>query len=179
VKASAWQRLDEAARAISPFAITVLLAMFSVMPARAPEIAPVMPALVLIAVYFWSVFRPDLMPFWAIFLIGVFQDLLTGVPLGVGIVSLLLVHGYVGTQRRFFASATLPMLWVVFLLVAAVAIALNWLLSCLVTGVLIDPSPAFLQYLTTVAAYPCVAWLFAHAQHAFLSPRARRAGGGR
>ncbi len=179
MKPSAWHRLDEAARAVSPFAVTVLLALFSVIPQRAPDIAPVMPALVLIAVYFWSVFRPDLMPFWAIFLVGVVQDLLTGIPLGAGIVPLLLVHGYIGTQRRFFASATMPMLWIVFALVAAVALALTWVLSCLVLGALVDPTNAALQYLTTIAAYPCVAWLFAQAQMAFLSEQAPRVGGGR
>jgi hypothetical protein len=35
-------------------------------------------------------------------------------------------------------------------------------------GTILDPEPAAFQYLATMAAYPCLAWLFAQAQRAFL-----------
>jgi len=52
--------------------------------------------------------------------------------------------------------------------VAAAALYLMWLLNCLLQGVFLEVQPVLFQYLTTVAAYPCLAWLFAQAQKAFL-----------
>jgi rod shape-determining protein MreD len=169
VQPTIWQRLDGTARALSPFAITFLLVVAGVVPIRAPDVAPVMPALALTAVYYWTVFRPDLMPLWAIFLIGLFQDLLTGAPLGVGVLALVLVALAVAAQRRFYALANFVMVWVAYAVIAAFAFAIVWLLSSFVLGQLVDPAPLVLSYLATIATYPCLAWLFGRAQQAFLS----------
>lgn len=162
------QRLDIWARALSPFAITMLLVLASVALVRSPEVAPVMPSLALAAVFYWSVFRPDLLPPWAIFLLGLFQDLITGIPVGAGVLSLLIVYLSVAAQRRFFSSASFFMLWISFILIAALATLPLWLASSFMLGQLIDPAPVLLQYLTTIAVYPCLAWLLGQAQQAFL-----------
>jgi rod shape-determining protein MreD len=168
LKGTLWHRLDQAARAMSPFAITILLIMAGALPQRSPEVAPVIPALAMASVYYWSVFRPDLMPPWVIFLIGLFQDLLGGGPIGVQILGLLLIHVLVETQRRFFAHATFAMLWIVFAFFAAGVEFLIWILSSLLLETLVDPSAVLLQYFATVAAYPLLSWLFGRAQQAFL-----------
>lgn len=167
-KLTVWQRLDLAGRALSPFAMTFLLVVVSAAPLRSPDVAPVMPALAVTAVYYWTVFRPDLMPVWAVFLIGLFQDLLLGAPLGVGVLSLLLVHLAIAAMRRFFANASFIMLWLAFAVIAAGLSLLSWLLASLLLGHLLAVGPVVLQYATTIAAYPCLAWLFGRAQQAFL-----------
>lgn len=165
---STLQRLDLWARALSPFALTVLLVLASVALVRSPEVAPVVPSLALAAVFYWTVFRPDLMPPWAIFLIGLFQDLITGIPLGAGVLALLIVYLTVTVQRRFFSSASFFMLWISFILIAAIATLPMWLAACFLLGQIVDPAPVLLQYLATIAVYPCLAWLLGQAQQAFL-----------
>lgn len=168
MKQSLWHHLDLTARNISPFAITVLLVMAGMVPLGVPDLSPIIPSLAMIAVYYWSVHRPDLMPVWAVFLVGLFQDLLSGAPTGPGIAALLVVHTVVGSLRRYSANASLPILWSLFGVVAAAAFVTLWLLSCLSLGVIFNPRPVLFQYLATLAAYPCLAWLFAQAQRAFL-----------
>ena len=77
-----WNRLDLVARSLSPMAITLLLVMVSVLPMHIPFFGTVSPVLSLMAVYYWSIFRPDLMPSFAVFGAGLFQDILSGTPLG-------------------------------------------------------------------------------------------------
>jgi rod shape-determining protein MreD len=60
------------------------------------------------------------------------------------------------------------MLWVSFILIAAVASLPMWLAASFMLGQFVDPSPVLLQYLATIAVYPCLAWLFGQAQQAFL-----------
>jgi rod shape-determining protein MreD len=168
VKQALWHRLDIIARSLSPLAMTLLLIMIGMVPLQIPDMAPVIPSMALIAVYYWAVHRPDLMTVWAIFAVGLFQDLLSGGHLGVGILALLMVHAVIDTQRRFFVRSSFQALWILFALVAAAALYLMWLLNCLLQGVFLEVQPVVFQYLTTVAAYPCLAWLFAQAQKAFL-----------
>jgi rod shape-determining protein MreD len=163
-----WTRLDGTARSLAPFALTVLLIVFGMVPLGVPNFAPIMPALGLIAVFFWLVYRPDLMPAWAVFLIGLIQDLLGGGALGVGVFVLLVVYATLAGQRRYIAQASFFLVWLAFLPVAAGAFVLTWLFNSLIVDAVLAPGPAASQYLSTVVFYPVIAWLFLQAQRAFL-----------
>ena len=165
---TAWTRLDLIARSLFPFALTLLLVMAAMVPLRVPDLSPIVPSLAIVAIYYWVIYRPDLMPGWAVFLLGLVQDLLGGGPIGVHALVFLLLVAAVGAQRRFLATGSFALVWVVFLPVAAVSFFLIWALFCLNLGMLIDSRSVLFQYLTTVAVYPCLAWLFAQAQRALL-----------
>jgi rod shape-determining protein MreD len=163
-----WTRHDGTARNLAPFALTVLLIVFGMVPLGVPNFAPIMPALGVIAVFFWLVYRPDLMPAWAVFVIGLIQDLLGGGALGVGVFVLLVVYAALMGQRRYLAQANFFLVWLAFLPVAAGAFVLTWLFNSLIVDALLAPGPVAFQYLSTVAFYPVIAWLFLQAQRVFL-----------
>ena len=165
---STLQRFDGLARASSPVTLSLLLVIVGMVPLQIPQIAPVIPAWALIAVYFWCIHQPNLMPLWAVFLIGLFQDLLSGGHPGISILAFILVHQVVENQRRFFATASFQMLWGVFALVAGVALYVMWLVNSVLNGRLIPVEPVIFQFLTTLAVYPCLAWLFTQAQRTLL-----------
>lgn len=162
------QRLNTLAKALIPALLTAFLVVFVVVPLRAPEVAPLVPALGVVAVYYWSVFRPDLMPAWLIFLLGLFQDLLTAAPLGTGLLALVAIYFLVASQRRIFVNASFLLLWVVFALFAALALTLAWLAGSLLVGSWGDARLLLLQYALTVGIYPCLAWLFGRTQQLLL-----------
>lgn len=168
MKQGLWHRIDILARGLFPLVITLLLVTAGFVPLHVPNISPVIPSLALIAVYYWAVHRPDLMSVWAIFLVGLFHDLLAGGYVGVGILALLLVHVIIDTQRRYFVRTTFQGLWLLFAAVAAVAIYFMWLLNSLLQGSVLAVRPALFQYLMTVAVYPCLAWVFAQVQKVVL-----------
>lgn len=163
-----WTRLDLVARSLFPFALTLLLVMVSIVPLRIPDLSPIVPSLGIIAVYYWVIYRPELMPGWAVFLLGLVQDLLGGGPLGIHALVFLLLVAAVGAQRRFLATGSFAFVWAIFLPVAAATFFLIWLLYCLNLDLLIDARSVTFQYFTTVAVYPCLAWLFAQAQRAVI-----------
>lgn len=163
-----WTRLDGTARNLSPFAFTFGLVVMAIIPYRVPGLSAIVPTLGMIAVYFWVVHRPDLMPAWAVFVIGLTQDLIGGGNLGVGTLVLLLVWLVVVSQRRAYSSGSFMLIWALFVLVAGAAQTLTWVLNSLLAGTLIDGRPPLFQYVTTVAIYPCLAWLFVQAQRSFV-----------
>jgi rod shape-determining protein MreD len=168
VNQNVWTRFDVAARNLSPFVFTLFLVVVAMVPFKVPGLSAIIPSLGLISVYFWVIHRPDLMPAWVVFLIGLIQDLLSGGQLGVGTMVLLLVWLAIAAQRRFFSTGTFMLIWAVFVLVAAGAQLLIWSFNCLIIGALLDARPLLFQYLTTVAMYPCIAWLFVQVQRGFV-----------
>jgi rod shape-determining protein MreD len=163
-------RIERAACGLAPLVLTLALVLFGVLPWPLPEFAPVTPWFSLIAVYYWSIHRPDLLPPSATFLVGLVQDGLSGSPLGLNVLLLLLAQGVVATQRRFFHGKTFLIEWWGFMLVAPGVALTGWLLGSLYHGALMAPLPIGFQLLLTIASYPCLAWLLARAQHYLLRP---------
>jgi rod shape-determining protein MreD len=169
VKLTLWQRLDLVARQITPFLATLLLVMLALIPLRLPNLAPVVPWLALVSVFYWTVYRDDLMPPVAVFGIGLFDDLAAGTNIGVCALLLLLVQVAVMPQRRFFHSRSFVVTWMGFTVMAAGAMSLLWIITAILEGALLSPRPVLFQFMTTVAIYPPVAWLFTRLQRWLLS----------
>lgn len=160
-----WQKLNARARTILPFGLTVIVLLFGVTPTYIPGLAQITPMYTLVAIYFWAIYRPDLLGYGLGFAIGILEDLLTGAPLGVGALTLLLTQWIVFNQHKFFHAKPFAITWFAFGLVAFCAVLLKWVVIGLVTSSGFTPfGDLFASYLITVAVYPVIAWLFSKAQ---------------
>lgn len=164
-----WSRLDIIARCITPFGLTVLLVLINILPLQILGLSTVMPLLPLMSIYLWAVHHPNLMPAYAVFLIGFLQDTLIGTPIGLHITTYLMVYGIVIWQRRFLVGKPFAVIWVGFSLVAAGATIANWLLVSLYYLVVIQPEALAFQYLLSLGAFPLLAWFFMRWQITCLS----------
>ena len=168
MKPSLWQRLDVLARKLTPFGLTMALVVLSVVPTHLPGFARIAPMLGLMAIYHWAIYRPDLMPAYAVFLLGLLQDILSGTPIGVNVVVFLTVYGVVLTQRRFFVGKSFVIGWLGFALVAAGAAVEGWILVSAFHATVIDPRALVYHYLVTLSCFPLLAWVLMLWQQAFL-----------
>jgi len=169
MRAAVARRREWSAGRLIPTLTILALALLSVLPLRFPDYAAVAPLLALAGLYYWTIYRPDLLPPVAIFGCGVVLDLLSGAPLGVTALVLLLSRVVVLPQRRFFVDRLFPFVWGGFTLLAAAAIAFLWLLGGLLESAMLDMRAAALQWVLTVATFPCVSYLLMRTQRSFLA----------
>ncbi len=161
MKPSLGQRLDNGLRQFLPVITVLLLALLQVVPTRIPGFAHVAPALPLVAVFYWSAYRPDLFPATAAFAAGVFCDIVGGGALGVQALIFLLAQGAVASQRRFLLGAPFVIVWLAFVFIATMAAGLAWALNSALAGALAPTRPLVLGHLMTLAVYPPLAWMLA------------------
>ena len=128
------------------------------------------PAWMLASVYFWSLFRPASLPAPAVFALGLLLDLLAQGPLGVSILILLLVHATALRVRRVLTRQGFEVVWLMFLLVAAIAATLEWLLVSLLTWRALSIWPAAFEFGMAAGAYPILATLLTHAHRGIAAP---------
>src|SRR5258706_2441650 len=95
-----------------PVVLTLLLVMLANMPVSFTGGVLPAPVLALAAVYFWVLVRPDLMPPFAVLMIGLMEDLLSGGPPGLWAAGFLAAYALTDRQRETFAglagAGTLP-----------------------------------------------------------------------
>ena len=168
VKPGLWKRIDVIAGKATPFAVTFLLVLINTVPTGLPGWSQINPVLPLIAVYHWSVHRPDLLGGTLVLVIGLIHDVLNGLPLGLHALVFLTVHGIVVFKRRYLVGKSFPLQWTGFVIAALGAAALSWILGSIHAFHLIGPDPLVYQYLVTIGLYPAVAWFLIRWQHSFL-----------
>lgn len=158
MKPTTWAKLDILARQLFPFVMTLGLVFVGTIPLRLPGQQVLAPSLSLIALFYWSLHRPDLMPAVAAFALGFFHDVLSGAPLGTGAAVYLSVHAVVHWQRQFFHGKSFGVLWLGFSVVLSAAILLGWVLTSMLAGTIVDAHAAVLQAMATIGCFPAMVW---------------------
>ena len=87
-----------------PFVCAVLGVVASNIPVSIFGALVPPPMFGLMPIYFWCLVRPDLMPPFAVFVIGVLQDLLSGGQAGVWTLSFVAAYAVVDRERDSFAG---------------------------------------------------------------------------
>ncbi|MFL5266801.1 MAG: rod shape-determining protein MreD [Stellaceae bacterium] len=151
-----------------PAATTVLAMLASIQPLHFPGYAAVTPAFTLMAVYHWTMHRPQLLPAFALFFIGTVQDLLSGALPGVTALVLLLTRAIVLSQRRHFVKRSFPFIWAGFTLLTGGVMFLLWALHSLLAAQLLDFHSTMFRAVLTISLYPVASLLLGRSQRILL-----------
>lgn len=145
-------------RAAIPVLVTFTLVFLANLPFRFDTgMMPVAPMLGLMAVYFWGMVRADLMRAPAIFLVGFLQDALSGAPLGLTSLALLLGMAVVGYLHPLLGLLSFANYWIGFAVAALVTSLVGYIGIAIALGGFPDSGPLFSQMFLSILLYPFVA----------------------
>lgn len=82
----------------------------------------------LMGVFYWSAYRPTLLPLWLVFTAGILLDFLSGAPVGLNTCILVAARWLVTDQRLFLTGQPFMIVWLGFIIVCAIAGSAQWLL---------------------------------------------------
>lgn len=170
MRAAWFIQLDRQLRALVPALTMLALLVLGLIPWHIPGLTNVTPAYMLIALFFWTLYQPQRLPYWSTFLFGIAQDLLLGLPPGQGAVALLLVQGLIVTQRRFLLSKPFLVVWWGFGVIAPMAGIISWGVASIAREAFIPIVPVIVQTAMTVLLYPLFGGLFGWLQERVVRP---------
>ncbi len=146
-----------------PYLLMSLLFVLNIISLSYPLNGGVKVPLILMAIYYWSIFRPSIVPSWFVFIVGIAFDFLGGSPLGMNASIFVAVQWIISDQRRFLMGQPFVMVWCGFCVVAVLATFVQWFFFglihfqwtfsesiwiSLVLGVSLFPFVSVLLYLT-------------------------------
>jgi rod shape-determining protein MreD len=158
------QRVDHMVRQLVPASLVLVLVLLQAIPWHVPALAGVVPALPMIGIYYWSVYRPDLLVPSVAFATGLVNDVVLGAPIGVSSLAFLVIQGMTASQTRFFNGKSFLVIWSGFALLAAGALLIELVLESIVFGRAPLISALAIQYALTVCLYPLISWTFSRLQ---------------
>ncbi len=150
----------QAARILITMAMVGLAALSVIL--NALPLAPAsdmrwVPSFTLILIFYWAVHQPDVFPRWLAFVTGLFQDLLSGGPIGLWALTYLCVYEGVYMNRLFFVGRAAYSSLLGFMLAAAAAGLLAWLIASVKFWQVLSPLPIAGQTVVTILVYPLLA----------------------
>ena len=147
----------EALSNLFPVLVLVLFSFLQQIPTRIPEFSYITPSLVTIGIFYWCIYRPDLIPMIAVFGIGIFEDIMTNTLIGFNALIFLTIYGLCRWRRRFFYKQTFVVMWVGLMIVVASISMMQWILFMIIHGQVLSFTPLLFGALATILIYPLVA----------------------
>jgi len=145
--------------ALLPAISAIFFVLAGLVPAGVPGFSTVAPMFSVAAIFFWVVARPSLMPPAAVFGVGLLQDVLSGGPLGLWALTLLIVQYLAFSLRRFIIDQSFVLGWVGFSAIVLGAAAMAWVGACIYYGVIFSVLPISVQAALTILVYPALTWI--------------------
>ena len=146
-------------RNLLPMLVLVLLAFLQQVPTRIPELSYMTPSLVAAGIFYWCIYRADLVPILGIFCLGIFEDIMTNSLMGFHALIFLIISGVCRWYRRFFYKQEFIVLWVgLSLMILGISI-LKWLLYMVIHAQFLSYYPLLFSALATIFIYPLLALL--------------------
>lgn len=151
-----WRNLIVQLRALVPLFTGLLAIGLDTAPLPFGALGDWLASLTLAVTFYWSLTRPDLFNPSAAFILGIVYDALTGLPLGLSSVTLMVLRQIITVQRGFFHAVTFPILWLCFAVLALLLESLRWLGIGLYFERVFAYQALLLQTGLTVVLYPLI-----------------------
>ena len=141
---------------------TLILVLFfiGVISLSQPLADEVRPYFLLMAVYYWAIYRPTLLHPLQIFIFGLLFDILLALPVGGHAFLFLFVHWVIQHQRLYFLSQTYLVVWIGFALTCFSICVLEWLIYSALKQNWLPLIPILSTFVVSVLVFPVVSLLF-------------------
>ncbi len=130
------------------------MVLLAAVPLRVAGASQLMPAFALICIYYWDTFCPGMLPYAFLLALGLLEDTLTGLPMGVSSVIFIVFGLLLIRERSNFGRSRFSAVWFGFALLSFVVMALEWIIMSFYSGSMLPIGIHLLQWLATCLAYP-------------------------
>lgn len=149
------QILSRAVRVLLAYAVFTFLMLLMMANWALPYFSVLKPQIMLIVVFYWTLYRPTMMPPWVILIIGLILDAMNPVmPIGTHAASYLLISGIMKPRRRMLMGQSFVVVWSGFAVAAVIDMIFKWIAMLILTGSGFAIGTIFLNGFITILAFP-------------------------
>ncbi len=162
-----YEQIETIGRFVVTYCIMFILFILNVIFISASGTASLNIALIMMVIYYWSIYRPMLIPPILVFVAGICFDSLSGWPLGISAFIFLLMRQSVGGQRLFLTGQPFSVIWLGFIVAISIASLLQWLIFSIIYFQWAPLIPIMVTLIASVIMFPLIA-LALHLSHKLL-----------
>ncbi len=151
------EQIDIALRMCVPYVVMFVLVLLNVIFSSTPLSSTINVPFVLMVLYYWSSYRPGIVPPLLVFITGLCLDFLSGFPVGLSSFILLVMRHIVSEQRLFLTGQPFMVIWLGYMIVSGVALVAQWALFGLIHLNWTPIQPVVLEFVAGTFLFPVIA----------------------
>ena len=154
------EKFENFPRFLFAHSIIFFLFVFSLINLSLPLTGQIRPFFILMAIFYWSMHRPNMIHPLLLFVYGIAFDLILNFPVGLHAILFLLVQWVIKTQRAFFMGQPYLVVWICFACTCFSVFAIEWIFFSVISSMLLNLTPVLSSFLLTVLMFPPVSLFF-------------------
>ena len=116
--------------------------------------------LIYIVIFYWILKKPDILGYGFIFLAGIINDVVVGLPIGISSVTYLILAGFAAYLRHLTVQPSLIYDWIIFVPSIAVTNSIYFYILSIFFNIDVNYIALLLNTGVTIIFYPIIAILF-------------------
>ena len=152
-----------------PLLLSLLLLFLSYVPMDFLLFNNIRPAVTLVCAYFWMIHRPDIFNLLSVYFLGLVDDIISNVPFGTNIFTLLVLYLLISNLSRFLSGKPFIITWYGFAIISLVVFFTKWLILSIYYAQFLPFSIVSFSFMFTVAAYPFISLILAFVQNSLIA----------
>lgn len=151
------------------FAAYVVIIFFIILDVQAygsQSVQELKPLLSCLALFYWSVYRPTLIPIWLAFIFGLMIDVYGGY-LGLNALGFTLIRFIISSQRRLFVGQPFINIFLGFSVAILLFYAMQWSVMAMLSGTMVSPILISMKIISAIVTFPAFV-LFMRSVHRIL-----------
>ena len=153
------EQMDMFLRLCVPYLVMFTLFVLNMVFFSTPLSTTIEIPFVVMVIYYWSIYRPTLIPPLLVFIIGLCLDLISGFPVGLSSLVFLIIRQSVSEQRLFLTGQPFMVIWLGFGIVGTISALVQWVLFGLMHFQWTPIQPVNLTIVAGVLLFPVIALL--------------------
>lgn len=131
-----------------------LISIFLIcLPVRIVGFNNFFPALDIMVIYYWCVSKPKLMGYGSLFLLGMYKDLIMGIPVGINAFINMVLRMLI-LQKGKNLKPSFIVFWHGFAIILLIWLAIQTLVFAIITGHSVNINVVLIQFVLSLLIYP-------------------------
>lgn len=139
---------------LCPFLLCLFFILCSSVPFSFLPYYPYSVSWSLIPIFYFAVYNPKYLSAWAVFLLGLFSDLLVQSPMGIMSFCYVLMYFMANFFRKYLREMTFWTLWLIFASFVLVVLGVECILITLLLPSVVTLSPVLVEFWILTLIYP-------------------------
>lgn len=163
------------ARFCVPYTLIFVFWVLDMISLNIPYFQDVQPSFMLMFLFYWSIYRPTLIPSLLVFMMGLMLDLVSGFPVGLHALLFILIQRVITDQRKIFSGQPFWTVLFGYCLVAVFFNLVQYFVFGLIRGDFISYQPVLATIMLSIIFFPFVS-LIMHLTHKVLPYKDEKSG---
>ncbi len=153
------EQIDLVLRACIPYMVMFVFFILNMITFSTPIFIVVEVPFIVMIIYYWSIYRPTILPPLLIFVSAICFDFISGLPVGLSAFTFLIMNNLVSQQRLFLTGQSFMVVWLGFVIVVFITLFIQWFLYGLINFSWTSLRAVMLSVISGVLLFPVVSFI--------------------